>query len=494
MAFEHDSLSRLPEPPAPSPARRRAAIANALDAFEKKYRTRFQAPARHLRLMQQTAIPPSRRRAAMPRARHLIAASLVVLMAGSAGWLYLVEFVEPRAAQQPLMLKADRLNPTKIVERPGPSNTSPSTGTGLAYAPQSVAPGPVTAGLEQPKVQQPVAEARRVAPTYWLRPETRGNADRLASVGIAPPEPMPPAEPIGRDRFVGAAENAFKVVREAPVSTFSIDVDTASYSFVRASLNRNVLPQPAAVRIEEMINYFPYDYAAPATRERAVQHHGRGVPEPVVARAASSSASASRAMRCSRASAAARQPGVPDRHLGLDERAEPAAAGQAVAGACCSTQLTPNDRVAIVTYAGNAGTALEPTAGGREGEDPARVIERLEAGGSTAGAEGIRQAYALAEQNFDPNGVNRVILATDGDFNVGITNQRRAQGLRRARARQGHLPLGARLRHGQLQRRADADAGPERQRRRRLHRHAQRGPQGAGRRGRPRRCSRSPRT
>ena len=235
MAFEHDSLSRLPEPPAPSPARRRAAIANALDAFEKKYRTRFQAPARHLRLMQQTAIPPSRRRAAMPRARHLIAASLVVLMAGSAGWLYLVEFVEPRAAQQPLMLKADRLNPTKIVERPGPSNTSPSTGTGLAYAPQSVAPGPVTAGLEQPKVQQPVAEARRVAPTYWLRPETRGNADRLASVGIAPPEPMPPAEPMGRDRFVGAAENAFKVVRETPVSTFSIDVDTASYS-VRARL------------------------------------------------------------------------------------------------------------------------------------------------------------------------------------------------------------------------------------------------------------------
>ncbi len=79
--------------------------------------------------------------------------------------------------------------------------------------------------------------------------------------------------------------------------------------------------------------------------------------------------------------------------------------------------------MAIVTYAGNAGTALEPTAASEKAKILG-VIERLDAGGSTAGAEGIRQAYALAEQNFDPNGVNRVILATDGDFNVGITNQR----------------------------------------------------------------------
>ena len=79
-----------------------------------------------------------------------------------------------------------------------------------------------------------------------------------------PEQPGTPAEPIGRDKFSGATENAFKIVREAPVSTFSIDVDTASYSFVRASLNRNVLPQPAAVRTEELINYFPYDYAGAA--------------------------------------------------------------------------------------------------------------------------------------------------------------------------------------------------------------------------------------
>ena len=90
-------------------------------------------------------------------------------------------------------------------------------------------------------------------------------------------------------------------------------------------------------------------------------------------------------------------------------------------------QLDAKDRVAIVTYAGNAGTALEPTAASEKAKILG-VIERLDAGGSTAGAEGIRQAYALAERNFDADGVNRVILATDGDFNVGITNKDELKG------------------------------------------------------------------
>jgi Ca-activated chloride channel family protein len=84
-------------------------------------------------------------------------------------------------------------------------------------------------------------------------------------IAPAPEQPGAPGEPIGRDKFPSATENAFKIVREAPVSTFSIDVDAASYSFTRASLNRSVLPQPAAVRTEELINYFPYAYPAPAS-------------------------------------------------------------------------------------------------------------------------------------------------------------------------------------------------------------------------------------
>src|SRR5262249_12663847 len=90
-------------------------------------------------------------------------------------------------------------------------------------------------------------------------------------------------------------------------------------------------------------------------------------------------------------------------------------------------ELDPNDRVAIVTYAGEAGPALPPTPVSEKSKILG-VIERLGAAGSTAGGEGIRQAYALAEQNFDPKGVNRVILATDGDFNVGITNEDELKG------------------------------------------------------------------
>ena len=89
---------------------------------------------------------------------------------------------------------------------------------------------------------------------------------------------------VGRDKFTNFAENPFKIVREAPVSTFSIDVDTASYSLGPGSLNQNVLPQPAAVRTEEMVNYFHYDYAPPTTHGAAVQHQCRGLPEPLVGR------------------------------------------------------------------------------------------------------------------------------------------------------------------------------------------------------------------
>ena len=85
---------------------------------------------------------------------------------------------------------------------------------------------------------------------------------------------------VGRDKFNSFAENAFKIVREAPVSTFSIDVDTASYSWVRASLNQNVLPQPAAVRTEEMVNYFAYDYAAPKTAAQPFSTNVAVFPSP----------------------------------------------------------------------------------------------------------------------------------------------------------------------------------------------------------------------
>ncbi|HEY1126119.1 MAG TPA: von Willebrand factor type A domain-containing protein, partial [Sphingobium sp.] len=115
-------------------------------------------------------------------------------------------------------------------------------------------------------------KAGRIAPSAPPPPPPPGIMSRamVAQSYVPRPEPWPqPAyRDVGRDKFTSVAENPFKAVKEEPVSTFSIDVDTASYSFVRASLNRNSLPQPAAVRAEEMINYFPYDYASPGNAQQ----------------------------------------------------------------------------------------------------------------------------------------------------------------------------------------------------------------------------------
>ena len=230
---------------------------------------------------------------------------------------------------------------------------------------------------------------------------------------------------VGRDKFTATAENPFKVAREEPVSTFSIDVDTASYSFVRASLNQNLLPQPAAVRTEEMVNYFPYAYAAPQSAQQPFSTNVAVFPSPWT--------EGRKLVR------------IGIRGYGVQRAARPRAnlvflidtSGSMNAPnklplvkqslAMLLDQLGTNDRVAIVTYAGSAGTVLEPTPASQKTRILA-ALDQLGAGGSTAGAEGIRQAYALAEQNLDPRGVNRVILATDGDFNVGITNQDELKG------------------------------------------------------------------
>ena len=265
--------------------------------------------------------------------------------------------------------------------------------------------------LNSPPAYAPGASARRVAPDAQIW--------------------VPPYQ--GRDRFPSVTQNAFKDVREEPVSTFSIDVDTASYAFVRASLNRNVLPPPDAVRTEEMVNYFPYDYRAPTSAEQPFSTQVDVFPSPwtegrklvrvgvrgyEIGRAARPRANLVFLIDTSGSMAAPNKLGLVKQSLAM-----------------LLEQLRADDQVAIVTYAGNAGTALEPTPASQKSRILA-AIDQLGAGGSTAGAEGIRQAYALAERNFDPRSVNRVILATDGDFNVGITNTEELKGyIERQRAK-----------------------------------------------------------
>ena len=226
------------------------------------------------------------------------------------------------------------------------------------------------------------------------------------------------------DRFARVDPNRLKVVAEEPVSTFSIDVDTAAYSFLRASLQQGVLPPKEAVRIEELINYFRYDYPAPTGRDTPFATQVTVVPAPW-------------------------NPSTRLMHIGIRgfELTGPRPQANLVflidtSGSMGQPNklpllvnslrlllgsLKPEDRVAIVTYAGSSATALEPTPVS-DREKILAVLGQLRAGGSTAGASGIQRAYRLARQHFIADGVNRVILATDGDFNVGITNLDQLQG------------------------------------------------------------------
>jgi len=231
--------------------------------------------------------------------------------------------------------------------------------------------------------------------------------------------PMISPEYVGRDRFEDIKPNTVKLVSEEPVSTFSIDVDTASYAFVRRALNSGNLPQKDAVRIEEMVNYFDYDYPLPKDRSEPFKPTVAVFPTPW-------------------------NTGTKLLHIGIKgydivPEKKPKANLTFlidVSGSMASQDklpllknsirmlvetLNPDDTVAIAVYAGAAGTVLERTKASEKSKILA-AIDQLHAGGSTAGGEGIRLAYSLAEADMDTQGVNRVILATDGDFNVGITN------------------------------------------------------------------------
>ena len=214
-------------------------------------------------------------------------------------------------------------------------------------------------------------------------------------------------------------ENPFLDVASNPLSTFSIDVDTASYSNIRRFINNGSLPPKDAVRIEEMINYFSYDYPQP----------DGGKPFSINVDVASCPwENAHRLVRI----------GLKGREIAIDKRGPSNLVFLLdVSGSMMPPErlplvkqamrllvekLTENDRVAIVVYAGASGLAL-PSTSGEHKEQILSAIEDLQSGGSTNGADGIELAYKVAAENFIKGGVNRVILATDGDFNVGVTSQ-----------------------------------------------------------------------
>ncbi|WP_259152014.1 VWA domain-containing protein [Xanthomonas sp. 3793] len=327
--------------------------------------------------------------------------------------------------------------------------TSPVVGDPPA-SPDAVAPPPSTAEIEYTPIDQampppPVAYTPAPpAPPVHARPATMHNGalarQAPAAALMALPEsrsmimPAPPAAPVeNRETYQTLSDNPIVQAAESPVSTFSIDVDTGSYSNVRRYLTSGSLPPVDAVRVEEMINYFRYDDPAPrdgqpfAVRTELApapwngKHlllrigiNGRDVPTTALPAAnlvflvdVSGSMDA------------------PDKLPLLQSSLK-----------LLTRQLRAQDRITLVTYAGNTAVVLPPTSGNQQ----ARIVEAidsLQSGGGTAGASGIELAYKAAQQSYLRGGINRILLATDGDFNVGVTDFDTLKGMVAEKRRSG---------------------------------------------------------
>lgn len=220
------------------------------------------------------------------------------------------------------------------------------------------------------------------------------------------------------ENFANADANPVQVTTQNPVSTFSIDVDTASYSVIRNSLTNGQLPPKDAVRVEEMINYFPYDYAAP-TGSDAFQPTVTLTPTPWNADTQLLQIGIQGALP----DLADRPPlnlvFLIDTSGSMEQPNKLPLLKQSFR--LMLGQLRPEDQIAIVTYAGSAGEVLAPTAAS-ERSKILNALDNLGAGGSTAGQAGLQQAYATAAAMSEEGDVNRIILATDGDFNVGLND------------------------------------------------------------------------
>jgi len=239
------------------------------------------------------------------------------------------------------------------------------------------------------------------------------------SYSYIPPQVRIATEPLDRENYAHLDDNAIKRVAEHPVSTFSIDVDTGSYSNVRRILREGRLPPHDAVRVEELINYFPYQYPAPATKDTPFSVSTEIAPSPW--------ASHRHLLRIGIKGYEVPKSAIPASNLVflIDVSGSMQSPNKLdllkKSLMMLTQQLGAKDRVSMVVYAGASGVVLSPTPGNQKATI-LQAIQHLQAGGSTNGAAGIRLAYQLAEQSFIPNGINRILLATDGDFNVGTVS------------------------------------------------------------------------
>ncbi|MDG2003541.1 MAG: von Willebrand factor type A domain-containing protein [Novosphingobium sp.] len=279
--------------------------------------------------------------------------------------------------------------------------------------------------------QRRVEQSRDIAPPPPPPPQLamKSSNQPLGRYAAAPREMRSPPVPgyrippvvvatdPGRERYDGKEVSPVHLTRAEPVSTFSVDVDTGAYANARRFLTQGQLPPREAVRSEEMINYFRYDYARP---------ENRSTPFSVTTDVAVTPWNPNtRLMRIGLRGYDLPREGRPAANLIflMDVSGSMRSADKlplvktALAG--LAGELGKQDKVSIVVYAGAAGLVLEPTNDERKIK---AALDRLQAGGSTAGAAGLKLAYNIAHDNFIEGGVNRILIATDGDFNVGVSN------------------------------------------------------------------------
>ncbi|MCW3846281.1 von Willebrand factor type A domain-containing protein [Sphingomonas sp. LB-2] len=247
---------------------------------------------------------------------------------------------------------------------------------------------------------------------------------QLSQGFTAAPQSEPYGAPGNTERYQGQSVASILSVQTQPISTFSVDVDTGAYSNVRRFLNQRQAVPAEAVRTEEMINYFRYDYPRPTSRD---------VPFSVTTDVSRTPWNKNTrllriGLRGYDVSAKGRPPAnlvfLVDVSGSMDEPEKLPLVKQALS--LLADRLTPNDKVSIVVCAGAAGVVLDPTSNPRYIK---QALDCLEAGGSTAGGEGIKLAYDVARKNFMPGGINRIMLATDGDFNVGVSDNKSMEAL-----------------------------------------------------------------
>ena len=305
-------------------------------------------------------------------------------------------------AQGQLQEEAPLAEPALELTAPVAGAIAPNASSGYA------APSPV-----------PQVSADHAAGALRQRLTKPGPAPKIAAQPGQMPEigrPLPEAD---TEAFPEAEANPVKITTEEPVSTFSIDVDTASYAVVRSSLTAGNLPPKAAVRVEEMVNYFPYDYPAPEAGGAPFRPTVTVSPTPWNADTQLLHIAVQGQMPAQEDRPPLNLVFLIDTSGSMNHPDKLPLLRQSLK--LMLSRLTAQDQVAIVAYAGSAGQVLEPT----EATDRRAImgaLNKLDAGGSTAGQAGLQQAYAVAEAMTAEGEVTRVILATDGDFNVGLSD------------------------------------------------------------------------